>query len=197
MKPHAFIFIGRSGCGKGTQVELLKPLLEEKTSLPVFYVETGDMFRNFIKGESYSEKLSNEIYKKDGRQPDFLACYMWSQAVLNNYAGGAHIIFDGVSRSVTEAKLLETLFTFYGFEKVHVIYLDVSRKWSEDRLLARGRPDDATIAKIDTRLNWFDKDVVPAIEYFKTSGHDFIRIDGEKSIEEVHTNIKSSLAPLI
>lgn len=192
-KPHAFVFIGRSGCGKGTQAELLKADLVVKSSLPVFYIETGDMFRNFIEGDGHSQKLSKDLYTKDARQPDFLACFMWSTFLVKDFDGKSHVVFDGTPRSPLEAELLDTAFTFYQFEKVHIIHLDVSRPWSEKHLLARGRSDDATLAKIDTRLNWFDKDVIPAINYFKNSNHDFIVVNGEQSIEEVHTAIGSTL----
>lgn len=191
---HAFIFIGRSGCGKGTQADLLKTKLAEKGNMPIFYVETGDMFRNFIKGESLSSKLSQDIYEKDVRQPDFLACYMWSTFLVNDLKEPSHVIFDGTPRSILEAKLLETALLFYKFSKIHIIHLNVSREWSEKHLLSRGRSDDATLSKIDTRLNWFDTDVVPAIEYFKNSEYDFVEINGEQTIEEVHTAIDAALS---
>jgi adenylate kinase family enzyme len=196
-KPHAFIFIGRSGCGKGTQVKLLKSILEEKTPLSVEYIETGDMFRSFIKGDTYSSKLSYAVYEKDERQPDFLACHMWSKALLEDMKGDSHVIFDGVSRSVPEAQLLNTALTFYGFEKVHVIHLDVSREWSEKHLLARGRSDDASMDRITKRLNWFETDVVPAIEYYRHSDQHFISVQGEQSIESVHQDIMKALPELI
>ena len=193
METHAFIIIGRSGCGKGTQADLLKAKLTEKGNLSVFYVETGDMFRNFIKGKSLSSNLSQDIYEKDVRQPDFLACYMWSTFLVEGLKEPSQVIFDGTPRSILEAKLLETALIFYKFSKIHIIHLDVSREWSEKHLLSRGRSDDATIAKIDTRLNWFDTDVVPAIEYFKNSEYNFVVINGEQSIEEVSGAIEKAL----
>lgn len=193
METHAFIFIGRSGCGKGTQADLLKAKLAEKGDMPIFYIETGDMFRNFITGNGLSNTLSREIYEKDVRQPDFLACYMWSTFLVNDLKEPSHVIFDGTPRSILEAKLLETALLFYKFSKIHIIHLNVSRAWSEKHLLSRGRSDDATLAKIDTRLNWFETDVVPAIEYFKNSEHDYVEIDGEQTIEEVHSSINKAL----
>ncbi len=193
MKPEVFVLIGRSGCGKGTQVELLKPIVENKLGLPIFYIETGNLFRAFLKGEGYSQGISNEMHMKDARQPDFLACYMWSTIMVNQYDGKSHMILDGTPRSLLEAKLLETAFAFYGIEKIHIIYLNVSREWSEKHLLARGRSDDASLARIDRRLNWFDTDVMPAIEYFRASPYDFVEVNGEQTIEEVHTAILAGL----
>ena len=59
MSPQTFIFIGRSGCGKGTQAELLQKRVKEKDqSSEIFYLETGAYFREFLRGEKYSNKLS-------------------------------------------------------------------------------------------------------------------------------------------
>lgn len=192
MSPQAFIFIGRSGCGKGTQVELLRPQLE-KGGLPVLYVETGDKFREFIKEDGYSAKLSKDVHGLDTRQPDFLACYMWSTILVRDYNGDAQVIFDGTPRSETEARLLDTAIKFYKFEMVQVVHLDVSREWSQKHLLNRGRSDDATISKINTRLNWFDKDVIPAIEYLKNSDYHYVHINGEQTVEKVHADILNAL----
>ncbi len=193
MVPQTIIFIGRSGCGKGTQAELFKERivrLDENKS-QILYVETGQRFRNFIRGQEYSSQLSKEIYTKDERQPDFLACYMWSSMLIEElHQESMHLVFDGAPRSKPEAELLTTAFNFYDREKPTVIHINVSRVWSEERLLARGRMDDKNLSKIDKRLDWFDKDVLPAIEYFKTNPYyRFIEVDGEQDIGKVHLDI--------
>lgn len=186
------IFIGRSGCGKGTQADLFKNRLSrlDEEKRPILYVETGEHFRRFIRGESFGAKLSREVYERDERQPDFLAGWMWSEVLINELHEGMHLVFDGAPRARSEAELLTTALHFFKREKPIVIYIDVSRKWSEERLLARGRHDDRTLAKIDKRLDWFDKDVVPAIEYFKSNPFfRVIEVNGEQSIEKVHADI--------
>lgn len=186
------IFIGRSGCGKGTQAELLKDRIHklDHEKHPILYVETGERFRRFIRGADYSSILSREIYEKDERQPDFLACLMWGNMLLEELESGMHIVFDGAPRAHSEALLLTTALKFYQREKPAVVYIDVSRKWAEERLLSRGRSDDRSIAKITKRLDWFELDVWPAVEYFKTNSfYKFIHINGEQTIEKVHSDI--------
>jgi adenylate kinase family enzyme len=79
---------------------------------------------------------------------------------------------------------------FYKREKPTVIYINVSRKWSEERLLSRGRSDDRSLSGITKRLNWFEEDTLPAIEYFRTNLlYRFIEVDGEQSIEKVYADI--------
>src|ERR1035437_6902369 len=163
---HTIIFIGRSGCGKGTQAGLLKDRIHKHDleKRHILYVETGERFREFIRGKSYTALLSQKIYDKDERQPDSLACLMWGEMLRDELDENMHIVFDGAPRSQPEAQVLKTALDFYQRENVTIIYIDVSRKWSEERLLARGRLDDKSLSKINKRLDWFDKDVVPALE---------------------------------
>ncbi len=192
---HTVIFIGRSGCGKGTQAELLKNRFHRLDSKRILYVETGERFRAFIRGKNHTSALSNDLYKHDERQPDFLATWMWTDMLIEQLEPDMHIVFDGAPRARTEAEMLTTALRFYSREKPTVIYLNVSRAWSEKRLLGRGRSDDTNLAKIDKRLDWFDKDVMPAVEYFKQDPfYRFIEIDGEQSVEEVHAALVAQYA---
>ncbi|OHA91028.1 MAG: hypothetical protein A2758_01415 [Candidatus Zambryskibacteria bacterium RIFCSPHIGHO2_01_FULL_49_18] len=186
------IFIGRSGCGKGTQADLLKNRIarfdEEKRQ--ILYVESGEHFRKFIRGENFSSKLSKKIYDVDERQPDFLACWMWTNILINELDENMHLVFDGAPRALDEAEILTSALKFYKRKSPAVIYINVSRKWSEERLLARGRKDDLNLSKIDKRLDWFDKDVIPAVEYFRQNPYyRFFEINGEQTIEQVHAEI--------
>ena len=189
---HTVIFIGRSGCGKGTQAEMLKEHIKkhDPEKHQILYVETGARFREFIRGTSYSSALSNKIYKSDERQPDFLACFMWAGMLVEEVEPNMHLVFDGAPRSHSEAVLLSTALQFYKRERATVVYLKVSHKWSEEKLLARGRLDDKTLSKINKRLDWFEMDTWPAVEYFKTNTlYNFLEINGEQTIEEVHQDI--------
>lgn len=189
---HTVIFIGRSGCGKGTQAQLFRNRIDrqDREKRSILYVESGQYFRQFIRGKSYSAELSKIIYDSDERQPSFLACWVWSNILIEELGKNMHLIFDGAPRARTEAELLTTALRFYSRENPTVIYLDVSRQWSEERLLARHRQDDASLEKIDKRLDWFDKDVVPALNYLKSDPfYRYIEINGEQSIEKVHSDI--------
>ena len=194
MPPQTFIFIGRSGCGKGTQSELLQKILKKKDPEgEIFYLETGAHFREFMTGGKYSNKIANEIYKKGQRQPDFLAIWMWSHILLESFKSAEHAFFDGITRSLPEAMTFTTALEFYNRHAI-VIYINVSRKWSEERLLARGRADDMSKESIDKRLDWFDKDTYPAIEYFNVhERYTLLDINGEQTIEKVHADIVEKL----
>ncbi len=193
---HTVIFIGRSGCGKGTQARLFQNRLNklDADGRKILYIETGENFRHFIRGRSFSAALSKVVYGSDERQPNFLACWMWSNALIEQLDDNMHLIFDGSPRARAEAELLTTAFRFYKREMPVVIHINVSREWSEEKLLARGRSDDVSLEKIDKRLDWFDRDVIPAINYIKSDPfYRYIEVDGEQSIEKVHSDIVAAL----
>ncbi len=194
MQPHIFIFMGRSGCGKGTQADLLMKLLREKDpNTPVLYLETGAKFREFIKGGSYSSKRSAEVYATGARQPDFLAIHFWADFLIDSFEGHEHIVADGTPRSLPEAQLLIQAFNFYN-RIPHIIYLDVSRDWAVDRLTARGRIDDVKPEEIAKRLDWFDTDVAPAVDFFRTHPQaKFYELSGERTVEEIHVDLMEKL----
>jgi adenylate kinase family enzyme len=187
-----FIFIGRSGCGKGTQIELLEEYIRnnDESSRDILRVETGKKFREFIKKENYAGRLAADIAKDARLQPDFLAVNFWSNFLIDEYSGEQHLFIDGTPRSLLEAKTWTTAIKFFKINDPVVIYLDVSMGWAEDRLEGRGRIDDIKKENIEKRLEWFDTDVLPAIEYFMINPlYKFIRVNGEQPIEKVHNEI--------
>lgn len=194
MNQKTYILIGRSGCGKGTQGKLLSDHLKKiDPNRDVLYVQSGTEFREFIKGESHTQKLSRAIMEAGDLQPEFLAIYMWVNFLVNNFKGSENVIIDGTPRKYHEAGVLHSIFDFYNLEKPTVIHLAVSKNWSVDHLLKRGRFDD-TRESIEGRLSWYETDVVPTIEYYKTAPeYRFVEINGERSIEEVHKDLIEKL----
>lgn len=186
-----FIFIGRSGSGKGTQAELLIKYLERVQRGQVLYLETGRYVRELISRPNYSGQLARAVSDRGERQPDFIAVYLWSRFLINNLAGtGEYLIFDGTPRSLVEAQALDTAVAFYKLEKPLVIFLDVSAACARERLASRGREDDDQDG-IEKRLSWYERDVEPVIDYYRRhSGYQFVRIDGDQDVETIHEEIK-------
>ena len=191
MKLQTFIFIGRSGCGKGTQVALLQEYIKKQDhKRHIFYIETGERFRQFIKEHSLSSRLAAEIYKTGNRQPDFVAVWMWSHLLVEKMTGGEHVIFDGTPRSLQEAQIIDTAITFYNRHRPQVMYLNISRETSKARMIARRRMDDINEGEIERRLNWFESDVLPAVEYFRNhSKYSFVELDGDQPVEAVQQQL--------
>lgn len=188
-----YIFIGKSGSGKGTQAELLKKYLESKND-QVFYLESGAKFREFVSQSGYTAKLANDLMKKGELQPAFLAVHIWSHLMIEQMDEAKHLMIDGTPRKLAEAKILDEALKFYGRSNPKIIYVNVGDQWATDRLNGRGRADDQVLADIKKRLAWFSTDVVPALEYYKAnSDYQYLEINGEQTIEEVHQEIMNRL----
>lgn len=187
--------MGRSGCGKSTQSNLLIEYLSKiDPSRKTLCIQTGDGFREFIKGEGVTNKISAGLNETGGLQPDFLAVYIWSKILIEKYDGRDHIITDGVARKFHEAGILDSIFLFYKLEKPYVVYLDVHHDESTRRLIARGRKDD-THDNIKKRLSWYDAEVEKSLEFYrKNKDYTFLDIDGHKTPEEVHAEIISKIS---
>jgi len=194
MSLKTFIIIGRSGSGKGTQASLLQEYIKKQSpESDILYVESGDKFREFLKGDTYSSALSKEAYMTDKLQPSFLSIWVWTDFLIKSLSQNQHLIFDGSPRKLNEALVLNEALGFYGRKNVSVIFINVSRDWATERLKDRKRLDDGDDS-IKKRLDWFDKDVMPAIDFYKNnSQYNFLEINGEQSIEEVHNEIVSKL----
>jgi adenylate kinase family enzyme len=172
----------------------LKKNLEENDSRGVFHLESGNRFRDFIKGNYFASNLAREISESGGLQPEFLSTWVWASEIIENLRKDMHLILDGTPRRLAEAKVLESAFHFFERPRVDIIYINVSKEWSIQKLHDRGRADDIEIKSVLERMKWFESDVVPAIDYYRAHrSHVFHEINGEQSIEKVHQDIINSL----
>src|SRR3989344_2645860 len=195
MTPQTIIFCGRSGCGKGTQAELIKKYLEEKDpARKVIYAETGARFREFTARDTYTGKLTKEILAQGGLLPEFLPIWVWTGLFIDNYTGNEHIITVGLARRANESPVLDSALRFYKRISPDVVIIDVSDKWASDHLLGRGRYDDNQ-EEINKRLRWYEDNVVPAIKFFENNSdyYKIHHINGEQTIEEVQKEIRSKI----
>jgi adenylate kinase family enzyme len=195
MSPQTIFFIGRSGSGKGTQVELLlKYLNEHDSGRKVFHIETGALIREFIKDpDNHSSQLASAIYGAGGLMPEFLTTWIWSSHFIREFSGAEHIVIDGTPRKRAEANILDSAFKFYNRKKPSPIYINVSREWSEDRLKARHRADDDS-KEVKKRLDWFETEVTKTIDFYRGNpDYNFVEVNGEGTIEEVHKEIIEKL----
>ncbi|MEK7065915.1 MAG: nucleoside monophosphate kinase [Patescibacteria group bacterium] len=189
MQPLTFVFFGRSGSGKGTQAKLLMKFLREKTPRKVLYLETGQMLRDFMDRDTLSSRLTREVLEHGGLMPEFLPIWLWTGFLVQNFSGEEHLILDGASRRIHEAPILHDALKFYHVSKSFVVYLNVPRERAFAMLKGRGRKDD-TDEHINKRLDWFDKNVLPVVDYFRTADRaTLLEIDGTQSIEKVHEDI--------
>ncbi len=192
MNSRAVVFFGRSGCGKGTQAKLLAKYFESQ-GREVIYVETGSTFREITKQDNLLGKNVNNILSNGFLIPVFLPIWIWTGIIVQKFTGNQDMIFDGVCRRKEESVALDSLFDFYKIDNPNIILMNVSKDWSYTRMMERKRADD-TPEKIQNRLDWYEKDVIPSVDHFRNrSEYNFIEINGEQSIEKVHEDIIKAL----
>ncbi|MFA6608839.1 MAG: nucleoside monophosphate kinase [Candidatus Paceibacterota bacterium] len=185
-----FIFVGRSGSGKGTQADLLKKSLEIEGKGDVVHLTTGAGFREFVTQDNYISSLSRALNDKGILQPEFLAVWNWANIFIKTLKGGETIILDGAPRKVYEVQALHSAINFLEYSKPTVINIDVSEGWARERLKGRGRDDDKEESDVTNRMNWFETDVLPVLDtYIHDPRYSVIHVNGEQTIEEVHNEL--------
>lgn len=185
MNPRTIILLGRSGSGKGTQAKLLKEKLE-----PCLYVYTGDLFRELESVDSFAGRKVKEVLDKGGLPEEWLAAFLWQKALVYNLKNNENIIIDGSPRRLDEAEEMDIVLKWLGRVDIKVMLIDITEDEAITRLLKRARADD-TETSIKSRLQWFNTEAMPALDYFEKSGR-LIKINGLGTVEEVFDRIKQS-----
>jgi len=190
MQWRAILLFGAPGSGKGTQGKILG-------TIPGFcHLSCGDVFR----GMDLRTKVGQAFlkYSSAGQLvPDDVTVDLWRQHMANMVTLGKfkpeidHLVLDGIPRDVEQAKLLkvdikvEALF--------HLVCHD--RAKLEERLKRRAlrdnRLDDASDKVIHDRLETYQKETKPVLDYY---GDKLVKeIDAEQFPYEVTRDILSQV----
>ena len=221
MKVFNFVLIGRSGAGKGTQAELL-----QKHFGNLFYISSGDLFRDLIKQDTDTAKRIKKILKEGGLPFDELAIALWMHKIAYNVKENQGFILDGAPRRIDEAKALDRFLDFLERkERTFFLLIDVSKEEAFNRLLKRrvcsrcGRVipaigkfknlkicdrcggrlisrPDDTPEAINKRLDYYEKNVIEVVKFYQKDDR-LIRINGQQSIEDVFKEILKKIQPKI
>lgn len=197
---HAYIFYGKAGSGKGTQAKLLKEYLESQNS-SVIYIEQGANFRAFAQGSGFIESLTKTTLNSGKLMPAFMPIYLWTKMLVEQFTGKEHVIFDGVARIEQEASVLDSGIEYLGFEKVFVFHVNIADTTAIERMKSRAalagtaaRADDLSAEAMQARIDAYQKQVMPVIEYFKNHPrYTLVEVDGEVDVEHVFEQIKKAI----
>lgn len=178
-------FVGKPGCGKGTQTKLLA----EKTGWPVF--ASGKLFRAIAAEDTpvgRKVKLENDA---GILQPHWFAMYLYLKSLFS-IPDDRGVIFDGFNRKVPEAELIIDSLTWLKRPFV-IVHIKVSDEEVHRRLDTRkqtsGRADDHVV---EERLKEYYTFTEPAIDIFRNAGV-LIEIDGEQGSDKIAADVRAAL----
>jgi adenylate kinase len=159
------LLFGAPGAGKGTQGKILGTIPN------FFHCACGDVFRNL--------RIDNELgrtfidYSSRGELvPDEATIQLWKQSIKGSQSLGHFnpdkdtLVLDGIPRNVSQAEMLRD-----SLDVKAVFYLscaDFNRvvERLQRRALRENRLDDANLAVIRTRLETYEKETKPVLDFY-------------------------------
>ena len=128
------ILLGKSGCGKGTQAELLS----KKFSLA--YIGSGNLLRERALKKDFTGKKLSEVMAEGGLVPTPVVSKIWLDEVeiIKNRKNLLGLVMDGNPRKMLEAYLIDEALNWYGWDKyVIAVNIRISDKEAIWRLTKR------------------------------------------------------------
>ena len=182
--------LGPQGSGKGTQAKRIKAMY----GIP--HIATGDMVREIKDLPTDLGRELNEVYDRgDLVSDDLMVRLIRDRLSRGDTLGG--FVLDGFPRTMAQAEALEELLRELGRRLDVVFDFQVPDR---DELLRRmlkraaeeGRSDDTPDA-IRRRLELYEQETAPLIEYYRPTQVNVVGIHADRSIEEVFHEIEQSL----
>ena len=201
------ILLGAPGAGKGTQGSLLAE------ALGVPKIATGDILRDSIRRGTPLGAEAQRYMDAGELVPDSVILGLVRDALADpGAAGGA--IFDGFPRNSAQAEALGGILREQGRSVDAVIALEVAADAIVSRMSGRRtdpetgevyhvehnpppvevagrvvqRPDDRE-ETIRHRLDVYESSTRPLVEYYESAGVPVHRVDGDRPIAEVQTEL--------
>jgi len=171
MKFRTTLLFGAPGSGKGTQGKILG-------TIPNFYhFSCGDIFRN-LTPDTELGKVFLEYSSRGQLVPDEPTIRLWQHNIQMAEQDGSFnpktdtLVLDGIPRNLRQAQMLKSMvkvrFVFY------LSCPDMSKLVGrlQRRALRENRLDDANIKVIRQRLETYERETRPVLDYY---GSDVVR----------------------
>ena len=165
MKYRTVLLFGAPGSGKGTQGKIIGKIPG------FFHFACGDAFRN-LRIEDPIGRIFIEHSSKGGLVPDEATIALWAKNIKASTGDGEFdptrdtLVLDGIPRNVSQAKMLsDTL------DVKAVFYLSCPDQTQmverlQRRALRENRLDDANLDVIRRRLETYDSDTKPVLDFY-------------------------------
>ena len=182
------LLIGAPGSGKGTQAGFLAQ------RYGITHISSGDLLRQHVQQQTALGRQIKSYLDRGDLVPIAMVLDMLRKPVVAAVQAGGYVL-DGFPRTVEQAQAAFATAHALGVEVQAAIHLDVPRDELVRRLLARGRGSDDTEEVIDHRLQVYEDQTVPLLEYY--AGREWMfAVDGAQPPDAVHQEIVTRLHKL-
>jgi adenylate kinase len=184
------LLLGPQGSGKGTQAKLIS----KTYGLP--QVATGDMIREMKERDTDLGRRVREIYDR-GELVDDETIIALIRDRLDRGDTLPGFVLDGFPRNTAQAEALDELRRELGRDLDVVFEFQIpDREVLMERLAGRaaeeGRTDDTPEA-IRKRLEIYDRETAPLVEYYRAKQANVVGIHADRSIEAVFAEVREAL----
>lgn len=193
MKLRTILLFGAPGSGKGTQGKILG-------TIPNFYhCACGDVFRN-LNADSRLGKVFLDYSSRGELVPDEATVDLWRNNIQANTMLGRFnperdtVVLDGIPRNAAQAEMLKNTLDVRAL--LHLTCPDRNKMVErlQRRALRDNRLDDANLEIIRNRLQVYDQETKPVLDYY---GPEVVHsIDASQSPVEVLRDILRVVAKL-
>jgi adenylate kinase len=184
------LVLGPQGSGKGTQAKRIN------ATYGIPHIATGDMLRE-MRGldNELGRELSAVMDRGDLVSDEMMIELIRSRLSRGDTLGG--FVLDGFPRTMPQAEALDDLLRELDRELDVVFDFQIpDRDVVVQRMLERaaneGRADDTPDA-IARRLELYDTETAPLVEYYRTHQANVVGVHADRAVEEVFEEIQRSL----
>jgi adenylate kinase len=184
------LVLGPQGSGKGTQAKRIKAMY----GIP--HIATGDMLREMRELDTPVARELRAVLDRGDLVDDALMIELIRDRLSRGDTVGGFVL-DGFPRTMAQAEALDELLRELGRELDIVFDLQVpKREMLLERLLRRaaeeGRADD-TPEVIGRRLELYESETAPLVDYYRTHQANVVGIHADRSVDEVFHEVERSL----
>lgn len=185
------VLLGPQGSGKGTQAQNLA------ATYGLAHIATGDMIRQMKELDTPAGRELKEVYDRGDLVSDDLMIRLIRER-LDRGDTMPGIVFDGYPRTLPQAESLDEVLSDLGRNLDVVFELKVpDRAQLLERLLKRAAEEnrtDDTPEAIQRRLDTYDRETAPLVEYYRTTRGNVVGIHADRTIGEVLHEIQEALS---
>jgi len=185
------LLLGPQGSGKGTQAKKIAK------TYGLAYIGTGDMIREIKELPTDLGRELKAVYDRGDLVDDDLMIRLIRDR-LDRGDTLPGFVLDGFPRTMVQAEALDDLLRDLGRSLDVVFELQVAdRQQLLERMLKRAAAEnrtDDTQEAIQRRLELYERETAPLVEYYRTTRGNVVGIHADRTIGEVFREISDALS---